>query len=453
MINRSQTLVLTRNSQNNLYWSLPILPVNQSVITLFHGTKSCTFDLSKAPRIHKSGVILTPRISKMLRLSKHMEHYQLRALNSSHFMVGPLVGILVSEKKLRKLLSGKVDTIYRSYARVLSRNKGQAVFFSPRRIKWERNEVLGVIRTAANQEERWLEETLPLPTVIYDRCFGGNNRHRSTIIRKKCASHIPTVKVINALAKLGKRQVYTLCSQIPRFREHLPKWDILRPDNIKTLLEQFPIAYIKPDRLSKGKGVTKVTKIPSGFLLEQRRDPDNYQHLCSSSKEVLEDLEPYMSNQGFMVIQEGISLMTYEGRPFDFRLLLQKDQSGRWKRTGVAGRISGAGSIISSPRSGGSVSTFDQVMVPLSPPKRQSIASSMLNLAIDLAQTIDSLIGPFAELGFDLGVDTSGKVKIIEVNGIPLKVSIGRLNDNKITQAAHENPLGYAIYMAGFGGR
>lgn len=145
--------------------------------------------------------------------------------------------------------------------------------------------------------------------------------------------------------------------------------------------------------------------------------------------------------------------MKHEGRPFDFRLLLQKDLSGRWKRTGIAARISGVGSIISSPRSGGSVSSFDQVMVHLSPSERHFIAYAMINLAINCAQAIDALIGPFVELGFDLGIDSSGKVKIIEVNGIPLKVSIGRLNHQKITRAAHENPLGYAIYMAGFGGQ
>lgn len=306
MKNSLQRIALTPNSQNKRFWSLPFLPPNQSFVTLYHGTKSCKFSLSKVLRTPENRVLLTSRVSKELRLSKYMEHYQVKVLNSNHLAIGPLVGILVSEKKLRNLISGKIDPTYRAYARVLSQNEGQAVFFSPKRIQWERSEVLGVIRTRTNQGEKWIEETLPLPTVIYDRCFGGNNRYQSIIIRKKCATHVPTVKIINALSKLGKREVYTLCSQIPQLKEHLPKWDILRSDNIETLLEQFPIAYIKPDRLSKGKGVTKVTKTPSGYLLEQRRDPHNYQHLCKSHKEVLEDLEPYISNQGFMLIQEAI---------------------------------------------------------------------------------------------------------------------------------------------------
>lgn len=447
-----QNLLLTRNSGNPMFWDFPLLTSKGSEITLYHGTKSCSLNWDKLPRTPDHKILLTQEISKILRLSETCPRYQLRALCSNHFIIGPLVGILVSEKALTRLLSGKSNSLYRSYARVLSRHMGQAVLISPKRIQWEHNEVQGVIRAKTNQVERWLEETLPLPTVIYDRCFGGNNRYRSTVIRKKCASHHPTVKVINALPKIGKREIYTLCSQISRFQEHLPRWDILRPDNIETVLENFPVAYIKPNRLSKGKGVTKVTKTSSGYLLEQRRDPKNYKHLCQSPKEVLDELESYIRRQGFMVIQEGIPLMTYEGRPFDFRLLLQKDHSGHWKRTGIAGRISGAGSIISSPRSGGSVAPFGHVMAPLSPTERQSIASSMINLALDLAQTLDSLIGPFVELGFDFGVDTNGKVRIIEVNGIPLKVSIERLGNQETTQSANNNPLSYAITMAGFGG-
>jgi len=446
------TMVLTMNRQAIGCWDLSILLAKKSIITLHHGTKSCLVDLNQVQRLGENTISLTPRISHTLLLPKHIKEYKVRPLCSKHYILGPLVGILVSENKLRKLLAGKVDPVYRWYARVLQQNKGLAVFFSPNRILWIKDKVVGVVRVPGNKQEAWIEESLPIPSVIYDRCFGNHNRSKSQIIREKCALHSPTIKVINALVKLGKRRVYTLYGQIPRFQKYLPRWDILRRDNIDILLEQFPVAYVKPDRLSKGKGVTKVSRTPGGFLVEQNRESKNYRHLCSSPSDVLQDLEPYISDYGFMVIQEAIPLMTFQGHPFDFRLLLQKDKSGRWKKTGVAARISGEGSIISSPRSGGAVSTYDKVMAHLSEIERLDIASSMLNLALDLAKTIDDLIGPFVELGFDLGVDINCQVKLIEVNGIPLKVSIERLKDRKITRSAHEHPIGYAIYLAGFGG-
>lgn len=446
------TKVLTMNRQDMGCWNLSIPLVKKSIITLHHGTKSYQVDLSQVNRLGENTILLTPRIIHILLLPKHIKEYKVRPLCSKHYMLGPLVGILVSENKLRMILAGKVDPVYRWYARVLQQNKGLAVFFSPNRILWSNDKVVGVVRVTGKKQEAWIEESLPIPSVIYDRCFGNHNRSKSKIIRKKCAMHSPTIKVINPVVKLGKRRVYTLYGQIPRFQKNLPKWDILRRDNIDTHLEQFPIAYVKPDRLSKGKGVTKVSRTPYGFLVEQNRESKNYRHLCPSTIDVLQDLEPYISDHGFMVVQEAIQLMTFQGHPFDFRLLLQKDKSGSWKKTGVAARISGEGSIISSPRSGGSVSTYDEVMAHLSKIKRMDIASSMLNLAIDLAKTIDDVIGPFVELGFDLGVDINGQVKIIEVNGIPLKVSIERLKDRKITRSAHEHPIGYAIYLAGFGG-
>lgn len=446
------TRVLIMNRQNMDRWSLAIPLANKSIITLYHGTKSYQVDLSQILANGRNTITLTPGICHTLLLPKLLKEYKVRPLNSKHYILGPLIGIFVSETKLRKLLAGKVDPVYRLYAQVLQRNKGLAVFFSPQRIKWNKEKVVGVVRVTVNKQEVWTEESLPIPAVIYDRCFGKNNRLYSKILRKKCAIHNPTIKVLNPVTKLGKLQVYTLCSQIPRFQEYLPRWDILRPDNIDNLLEQFPIAYIKPDKLSKGKGVTKVSQTSSGFLMEQNRNNKNYNYFCSSPDQVLQELEPYISDHGFMVIQEAISLMNFQGRPFDFRLLLQKDKSGCWKKTGIAGRISGEGSVISSPRSGGSVLTYDEVMKSLSKIERSNIAASMLNLALDLAGIIDNLISPFVELGFDLGVDNKGQVKLIEVNGIPLKVSIERLKNRKITRSAHENPIGYAIYMAGFGG-
>ncbi len=451
MINQFEPLVLTRDVNGRGRWKMSIPLEKKAPITLYHGTKSCKLDPSKMQQIDGETMLLTPRICHTLLLPKHINKYKLRALNSKNYVVGPLVGILVSEAKIKKLLSGDADSIYRRYAQVLLRNNGLAVFISPKRVLWKRNEVVGVVRNIASHKEIWAEETLPIPCVIYDRCFGKYGRSQSKTLRKKCASQGPEIKVINALPKLGKLQVYKLCSQLPKIREHLPRWDILRPENIDSILEQFPIAYIKPDRLSKGKGVTKVSRTSYGFLVEQRRGNDNYQHLCKSSQEVLKDLEPYIYNHGFMVVQEAIELMTFQGRPFDFRLLLQKDQSGNWKKTGIVARISGEGSVISSPRSGGSVASYDQAMAQLNKSKKVEISASMTNLALNLAKTIDDLIGHFVELGYDFGVDITGKVKIIEVNGIPLKVSLQRLKDPSLTRSAHETPIGYAIYLSGFG--
>ncbi|MHB8125013.1 MAG: YheC/YheD family endospore coat-associated protein [Desulfitobacteriaceae bacterium] len=451
MINLPEPITLVRNHLTKGRWSL-LYPEKRSSVTLHHGTRSYRLDLDKLPKTAENAIALTPRSCHTLLLPKHIREYKVRPLNSQNYLLGPLIGILVSETKLRKLLAGDPDPVYRRYVQVVRKNKGLGVFLSPERILWDKNQIVGVVRVTTDKQEVWIEETLPIPAVIYDRCFGSENRSSSKILRKQCAMHSPTIKVINALVKLEKRQVYTLCSQIPRFREHLPRWNILRPDNIDTLLKRFPVAYIKPDSLSKGKGVTKVSCTPSGYLVEQYREGENYQHLCTSSGEVLQDLEPYIGNRGFMVVQEAIPLMNYKGRPFDFRFLLQKDKSGKWKKTGVAGRISGKGSVISSPRSGGTVSTYDEVMAHQGKSNPKEIATEMLKLALDLAKTIDNVTGPFAELGFDFGVDVTGKVMIIEINGIPLKVSIERLKNRQITRCAHENPIEYAIYLAGFGG-
>ena len=148
-----------------------------------------------------------------------------------------------------------------------------------------------------------------------------------------------------------------------------------------------------------------------------------------------------------MVIQEAIPLLKYKDNPFDIRALVQKDGSGKWKVTGIIARIFAEGSIISSPRSGGKIAPIEQVLMPKL--FREEVLEGIEHFTTQAAARIDQELGLFAELGFDLGIDQSGKVWLIEINGKPLKVSLDRLLNHHLSTLAYTRPLEYAIYLAG----
>lgn len=447
MTSVTETILMSKESKGRWSFSIPL--INQSTLLLHHGVKSCELKLPETTG-QTTTYFIEPELAQMLSLPTFKNEYRVKPIDFGQLLFGPLVGIFINEYWLQNLLSRKSMPICSLYTEVLERKQGLAVFFSLERILWDKGEVIGVIRDTSQPSKLWREYILPIPTVIYDRCFGYQGRVGGMNLRKKCVSYGRNIKVINALPKLGKIEIYKMCSQNDSLREHLPQWDIFHPKTGASLLEKYPVAYIKPDRLSRGKGVTKVTHTPDGYLVEQRRRSLNYQQLCVKTDEVLNKIAYYLKDNP-MVIQETIPLQRYKGRPFDFRLLLQKDGSGQWKQTGIAARICGEGSIISGPRSGGEVSTYEEVMKNFPGEQRDKIASSLLNLAKDIAQTIEEQIGLYAELGFDLGVDIHGHIWVIEVNGKPLKVSIERLQKEMLTRLAYESPIEYAIYLAGFG--
>jgi len=448
MTSVTESILMSKETKER--WSFSIPSINRSKLLLHHGVKSCKLKLPETTG-QSATFFIEPELAQMLSLPTFKTEYRVRHTEFGQLFFGPIVGIFINEHWLQRLLSRKNMPICSLYTEVLERNQGLAVFFSLERILWDRGEVIGVVRDTSQPVKVWKEHVLPIPTVIYDRCFGLQGRVGGMNLRKKCDSYGRNIKVINALPKLGKIEIYKICSQNDLLREHLPRWDIFHPETVAFLLEKYPEAYIKPDRLSRGKGVTKVTHTPDGYLVEQRRRSVNYKQLCVTADEVLNRIAYYLKDYP-MVIQETIPLQQYKGRPFDFRLLLQKDGSGQWKQTGIAARICGEGSIISGPRSGGEVSTYEEVMKNLPGEQRDKIALSLLNLAKEIAQTIEEQIGLYAELGFDLGVDIHGYIWVIEVNGKPLKVSIERLHNKTITHLAYERPIEYAIYLAGFGG-
>lgn len=54
----------------------------------------------------------------------------------------------------------------------------------------------------------------------------------------------------------------------------------------------------------------------------------------------------------------------------------------------------------------------------------------------------------FGELGIDLGLDTSGKVWIIEVNSKPRKTPTTEKGRQDLVDLSFERPMRYAIYLA-----
>lgn len=446
MTSLTETILKSKDSKG--CWRVSSRLQNKETIILQHGVKSCRLELAKATD-QEGHLSIEPEIAQALCLPTFKNKYRVKFTDTGQWIFGPLVGIFINERWLQELLSQKSMPICSLYTEVLDRNQGLAVFFSLDRILWNKGEVLGVIRDSSQSAKLWKEQLLPIPTVIYDRCFGSEGRVGGMTLRSTCASYDRDIKVINTLPKLGKIETYTICSQYDSLRKHFPQWDIFNKETGASLLEKYPVAYIKPDRLSRGKGVTKVTHTSKGYLLEQRRRKLNYQHLCATTGEVLNKISHYLKYNP-MVIQEIIPLQRYKDRPFDFRLLLQKDCTGQWKQTGIAARICGEGSIISGPRSGGEVSSYKEVMKNLPEDLRDKIALSLLKLAKDIAQALEEQMGLYAELGFDLGVDKNGYIWVIEVNGKPLKVSIERLQNKTITLLAYKRPIEYAIYLAGF---
>lgn len=382
------------------------------------------------------------------------------ALRKNNIIFGPLIAVFVSRWETENLSQGicKNKYFYR-YIETCKELNAICCFFSIEDILWEQGRVIGwILDKRDGQGEKWLSRIYPIPSVIYDRCFGALGKADGYELRTHLAK-FPGATVFNSMPKLKKWETYELLKTNSDLRKHLPK--SLRyhdPVQLEQAINALGPIYLKPDGLSKGSGIYKISRsINGGFVLRHREPKNNAVVKLKSLNTINQLLQPYYERGGGYVIQEEIPLARYRGRKFDMRVLCQKDITGKWIIGGIAVRIAAPNSVITSPRSGGSVVTWPQALESVfnqRVDRPDGINSKLDYVAFKVCDVIEEQYGCCGELGLDLSVDNDGNIWIIEVNAKPLKVSLKRLLDPKLTQQVHANPIEFAYHIActpGFG--
>lgn len=376
-------------------------------------------------------------------------------VRGSDIIFGPLIGVFVSRWETEHLSQGvcKNKYFYR-YIQACKELNAICCFFSIEDILWNQRSVKAwVLQNVDGQAEHWLGRVFPIPSVIYDRCFGSLGKEDGYKLRSHLAD-IPGVTVFNAMPKLRKWETIELLWRNPELREHLPKTVQYRsPNQLERALNHFGPVYLKPDGLSKGTGIYKISRsIHGGFILRHRGPKKNELVRFSSLNTLGKLLEPYFERGGGYVIQQEIPLGKYRGRKFDMRVLCQRDIEGKWIIGGIAVRVAAPKSIITSPRSGGSVITFSHMLESVFNEREDQpggISAKLNDVAFKVCRVIEEKYGCCGELGLDMTVDKDGHIWIIEVNAKPLKVSLKRLLNPDLTQQVHANPIRFAYYIAG----
>lgn len=373
---------------------------------------------------------------------------QVKRSGDLHFELGPLIGVFVNQKNINDLLAQKGATAYSHFDTACKSLYGLCCFFSIHDIDWRNDFVEGIVRRYG----KWRRYLLPLPKVIYDRNVESKCRVESIELRKRLKHKC---HILNAMPKLAKWETIQALKKNPKL------WGII-PDtvwynnssDIANMLEKYQHIYLKPDSLSKGKGIFRISRTEDGQYQVEYREPEvNRSFVISTLDELDKYLTQYAEKGGGYVIQEEISKALYRGNPFDFRLLYQKDWQGCWQPSGIAGRISAEGSIITSPRSGGSVERLPNILQETFNEDEFTeggLYESIISIGREIAKTIENEFGDCVELGLDMTIDTNRRIWVIEVNGKPLKVSLKRLNSPAVVLQCDKRPIEYAVRLAGF---
>lgn len=318
--------------------------------------------------------------------------------------------------------------------------------FSPLNIDPQTEHVHGFVFQEETNE--WADAVFPIPPFLYDRCFYGHD-DRS----KKAKPIMRWLKQRPDLVFLGyglpnKWEVYESLSAHPLLSAYVPPTVRLeRADDMLELLRREQAVIAKPVHGSAGRGIYVIQK--KGKTLSVQ-DGSGKERAVITRRRELDQLVTSLNRRDGYALQPLLSLSTPASEPFDLRVLLQKDETGRWIEQVRAVRIGHAGTWVANVRAGADIRPFADWLDCLPSPKRIVVLDSIETIIRTLPTYIDSEFGPLFEIGLDLGVADNGAVWILDVNSKPGRKVVNILSAEQ-QNGIYEAPLRYCLFLAGGG--
>ncbi|KAA0547504.1 YheC/YheD family protein [Bacillus sp. BGMRC 2118] len=269
-----------------------------------------------------------------------------------------------------------------------------------------------------HKEKKWVESKFPIPDYIYDRCFYNN-----PLLTKKCEPIVKWLKQRPQTTFLGyglpnKWEVYNSLRNEDTIAPYLPETSFVSsyPKLIKRLKREKSV-ILKPVRGSGGNGIIHIKLVKNGITTHYQHKGENIYQTFVNQQDFRLYIESLLSKtdylgQKYLHLKQG-------NRPFDIRILLQKDELGQWVERGRGIRIGCEDGLVSNLQNGGNVLDFQELIKEWSPIQKQLILEEINTIVSQTPRLIEDKFGRLFELGLDIGVSENGAVWLLDINSKP----------------------------------
>lgn len=397
---------------------------------------------------HPSNLIrIKAPLAKKLHLTDQLAIYTKFDLKAMSLQFGPLVGILINTLPNQKQehLFGPLTKFLDECVAAGKTRGTQIAIFQAEHIDLEKRR----ITTAwIKQKGKWIKTTIPYPDMIYNR-INSRRIEEQTEIQTKLRRLIDyhRIPLFNERF-LDKWQVHEILQQDKSIRHMLPHTIPYELKQIKKMLSEYTCLYLKPTNGSLGGGIIRLTKVHKSYLFQYATLNGTNSRTTTSFIELSKMLTRQIGKNPYL-IQQGLNLVTFENRPIDFRVLIQKNSKGKWSVTSAVARIANDRHIVSNLARGGTLRKVPEVLKELHLAKKPT-SLQIQHTAINVAEVFEKHAkGHFAELGVDLALDTKGQIWLLEINSKPSKTDDSVLNQNSSIRPSVNKLFDYVHFLAG----
>lgn len=205
-------------------------------------------------------------------------------------------------------------------------------------------------------------------------------------------------------------------------RRFVPETKRFTRSSLNEMTRRYRMVYFKPAIGSGGNGIARIVRIASRRFRVKKQT----RTFEAASASFLYGRLRRIARKRSYLIQKGIYLQTSRGRPFDFRVMMQKARKGNWVPSVLVVKLGKPNKVVTNYHQGGKLALVRPTL------RRSGYNSTQINryirrlktLGMQTARCFNRRSARFKELGLDVALDRRGRLWILEVNTHP---SIGGL--------------------------
>lgn len=209
---------------------------------------------------------------------------------------------------------------------------------------------------------------------------------------------------------------------------HIPSTQPFTSTTLRSMLKRSSMVYIKPDIGTWGKGIMKVKRIHQKYVLYTQSQQLVFQtvnHLYAYIKRIIGPRK--------YLVQKGIDLLTYRGRKFDIRVMIQRNPLRQWEATGIIGRLAHPKRIVTNFHAGGKAMMIQHLLKNHMPTSQIiRLKRRLYRLGVLAAKQLSKRFNKLNAVGMDIAMDRTLYPYILEVNTRPDTEIFNAINNKQM---------------------